>query len=224
MGLRLIQLEEENKQLRMQNGNIKQSTYTDYSISQPELLSKVSENFHKKSQPCEDQIMNEMQTESGGSFGKATVSSEPKSPNNSENSRKSQSEIDSHASCSGQHLATIHENSEENLSVRHTRAYLEGYKRSPGNIHRSLQTRDTGPKNESAVEHQAGFMFKTDGYEDRDKGSDIRNRDNTKNVFLKRDHDIDIEIETEKSGQTKSNETFRTSRFSDQDVTDEVIY
>ena len=47
MGLRLIQLEEENKNLRMQTQNFQQSIYTDYTASQPDVHSKVSEHFQK---------------------------------------------------------------------------------------------------------------------------------------------------------------------------------
>lgn len=212
MGLKLIQLEEENKNLRMQTKNLQQSIYTDYTASQPDIHSKVSEHFQKKSQAFDHQIPHQQNSSSSSSH--LTISNEPKCPQNSEASRKTQSEVESQRNSSRHQLATIHENSEENLSGRNIRQIIEPFARTGASIHRSLQSRVV---RENEFEKQAGFMFKTDGFDEK------KEKRRSPNVFSKRDHDIDIEIETDQSNQTKSRETFRISKFGDHEITDEVI-
>ena len=231
IGLKMISLEEENTQLRQQKRGIKQSTYSNYSVGE---LVKSGHSPDKISNS--DQMIREIH-ESTSSMSKKTFSNEAKSPQNSIHSSRPATDSGSDTFSNFQALETIPENTDENLSMNRTKdksPFNELLPNRKCDIHLSMPVYH---EKDTDLHKQPKFMFNslqkkldskissTPSFPDPHNAKNMEFSQNENFMFrtgetganynpFRKTNDIDIEIESETSGVTKSKDRMgRDSRY-----------
>jgi len=222
LGFKMISLEEENQLLKQQKRGIKQSSYSNYSVGD---LVKSGHSPEKLTES--DQRIREIQ-DSNSSLSKKSFSNEAKSPQNSIQSGKPVTDSGSDTFSNFRGLETIPENTDENLSMNRTKdksPFGDLVTNSKSDIHLSMPVYQ---EKDNELLKQPKFMFNSLQKKGQPKSNNIPSFPNPHkssnvnfpsnenfmfntgetganyNPFQKTNQEIDIEIESEMSGNTRS--------------------